>query len=229
MIKAIALDDEPLALEILTMYCEDIPEITIEKTFTNQIEAIKHLNTHDVDLLFLDIEMPEFNGITLYKSLKKETKVIFTTAYSQYAVEGFNVNAIDYLLKPITKERFVQATTKAIQLIKPETNNKSTNTHLSIRADFKLHQIPLSDILFLQALDDYVQVFLVDGKKIVTRSTLKNILQKLPNQQFIKIHRSYIIAINKVTSYYKQTVKIKDFTIPVSDSFRKKLSEILEE
>lgn len=228
MIKAIALDDEPLALEILKHYSETIEGIVLEKTFTSQKEAVKYLNKFDVDLLFLDIEMPGLNGIELYKSLHRSTKVIFTTAFSEYAVEGFNVNAVDYLLKPIALERFEQAVQKAIQMAELENNNENRNTHLSIRADYKLHQIPLETILFIEGLDDYIRIHLTNATKITTRSTLKNILQKLPDSVFVRVHRSYIVPIPKITSYYKQSLKVGEFSIPVGATYRRTLSELFQ-
>ncbi len=154
MIKAVAIDDEPLALQILEALCERIDYIDLQKTFTSQTEAQRYINKFEVDLLFMDIQMPRQNGIDLYKSLKQETKVIFTTAYSEYAVEGFNVRASDYILKPISFERFEEAVAKVKRELALEQNNSETNTHLTIRADYKLYNIPLDSIVFIEALDD---------------------------------------------------------------------------
>jgi len=197
MIKAIALDDEELALEVVQAFCDQIDFIDLVQTFTEQDKAIKYLNKFDVDLLFLDIQMPKLNGVDLYKSLKRQTKVIFTTAYSHYAVEGFNVNASDYLLKPFSPERFLTAVEKVKRKIELENFSPEENTHLSIRADFKLHNIPFTSILMVEALDDYIQIHLEDGKKIVARSTMKAILQKLPPSEFKRAHRSFIVPLKK--------------------------------
>lgn len=191
MIKAIALDDEELALEVVQAYCDQIDYIDLVQTFTGQDKAVKYLNKFNVDLLFLDIQMPKLNGVDLYKSLKRQTKVIFTTAYGHYAVEGFNVNASDYLLKPFSPERFLTAVEKVKREMELENFSPEENTHLSIRADFKLYNIPFVSILMVEALDDYIQIYLEDGKKIVARFTMKAILQKLPPSQFKRVHRDF--------------------------------------
>ncbi|WP_425237276.1 LytR/AlgR family response regulator transcription factor [Ulvibacterium sp.] len=226
MIKAVALDDEELALEVLQAYCGQVDYIDLPHVFTEQAKAIRYLNKFDVDLLFLDIRMPELNGVDLYNSLKQKTKVIFTTAYSQYAVDGFNVDAIDYLLKPFSYERFLIAVQKAKKLLDLELAN-STDGFLSVRADFKLHRVAFDAILMIEALDDYVQIHLDDMTKLVVRQTMKGILQKLPEREFKRVHRSYIVSLRKVKSVYRDTVKIGGFTIPISktyrDSFLKKI------
>tara|TARA_R110000868_G_scaffold774_5_gene5638 strand:+ start:4342 stop:5019 length:678 start_codon:yes stop_codon:yes gene_type:complete len=220
MIKVIAIDDEQLALEVIKNYCDQIDFIELLYCFTEQDKAIKYLNKFDVDVLLLDIQMPKLNGLDLYKSIKQDTKVVFTTAYSQYAVEGFNVNASDYLLKPFSLERFLVAAQKVQKEIDLEKNHVLENTHLTIRADFKLYNIPFDSILLIEALDDYVQVHLQNKKKIVARYTMKNILKKLPESQFKRAHRSYIIPLKKVKSIYKNTVQIEGFTIPLSITYK---------
>jgi len=216
MIKAIAIDDEPLALEVLSIYCNSLSSITLEKTFSNLTNAKKYLNKFPVDVVFLDIEMPKINGIDFYKSLNQNVKVIFTTAYNQYAVDGFNVDAIDYLLKPFSKERFIEAITRIEKIKKLESNNSETNTHLSIRADYKLHRISLANILYFEAMDDYVKIYIKDEKTITTRSTMKAMLQKLPENEFVRIHKSYIIPIKNIKTmlqakFIKNILKNKPF------------------
>ncbi|RIV46919.1 LytR/AlgR family response regulator transcription factor [Flagellimonas pelagia] len=220
MIRAVALDDEELALDVVQAYCGQIEYVDLVHVFTEQGKAIRYLNKFEVDLLFLDIRMPELNGIDLYKSLKNKTKVIFTTAYDHYAVEGFNVDAIDYLLKPFSFERFKKAVDKAKNLMDLELGNVDEKTHLSVRADFKLHHITLDDILLIEALDDYIQIHLEQGNKIVARNTMKGILEKLPQPQFLRAHRSYIIPLKKVGSIYKDTAKIGNFTVPLGKSYK---------
>lgn len=220
MIRAVALDDEALALDVIQAYCGQIDDVDLVQIFTEQGKAIRYLNKFDVDLLFLDIRMPEINGIDLYKSLKNKTKVIFTTAYNHYAVEGFNVDAIDYLLKPFSFPRFEKAVNKARTQINLELSSANEKMHFTIRADFKLYHVAFEDVLMIEALDDYVQIHLIDGTKIVARTTMKAILEKLPQPQFLRSHRSYIIALNKITSVYKDTAKIADFTVPMSKSYK---------
>ena len=219
MINAIALDDEPLALKIIDFFCSKSELITLQKTFTSQSETIKYLNNYPVDLLFLDINMPAKNGIDFYKLLKNNPMVIFTTAYSEYAVEGFNVNAVDYLLKPFSEERFFIAIDKVSKRLNLK-NDLSQETHLTIRADYKLNRIPFDDIVLIEGLDDYVQIHLTNKTKIVARLSMKLILEKLPEKLFLRVHRSYIIPINKAKSIHNKTILIQDFVIPIGDTYK---------
>jgi DNA-binding LytR/AlgR family response regulator len=219
MITAIAIDDEPLGLKIISHYCDQIDFITLEKTFTQQSEALKYLKKYPVDLIFLDIQMPNKNGIDFYKMLDNDPIVIFTTAYSEFAVEGFNVNATDYLLKPFSEERFMTSVQKARNEFEFR-KNQSIQTHLMIRADYKLHRIEYEDILLIEGLDDYVQVHLSDKTKIVARLSMKGILEKLPKNNFIRVHRSFIIPIKKVKAIVNKNIQIEDFVIPIGDTFK---------
>ncbi|WP_298222022.1 LytTR family DNA-binding domain-containing protein [Flavobacterium sp.] len=220
MITAIAIDDEPLGLKIIAHYCDQIDFISLEKTFTKQSEALKHLKKFPVDLLFLDIQMPSRNGIDFYKMLEHNPMVIFTTAYSEYAVEGFNVNATDYLLKPFSFERFLQAAEKARSVYETKNQVQSTERqYLFIRADYSLHKILIADILFIEGLDDYLKIHIQNQKKIVTRMTMKSILEKLPASEFLRVHRSFIIPISKIEKVRNKIIYIGDEEIPVSGSY----------
>lgn len=222
MIKAIAIDDEPLALKIITHFCDEIDFMQLEKTFTKPSEAIKYLKKFPVDLLFLDIQMPSKNGLDFYKMLEQETMVIFTTAYSEYAVEGFNVNAVDYLLKPFSFERFQTAVQKA-QNEQNFRQSISVQTQLLIRADYKLNKIDFEDILLIEGLDDYIQIHLKDKTKIVARLSMKNILEKLPTSLFVRVHRSYIIPVKKIKFIQNKNIQIEDFIIPVGDTYKEEI------
>lgn len=227
MITAIAIDDEPLGLKIISHYCEKIDFITLEKTFTQQSEALKYLKKYPVDLLFLDIQMPNKNGIDFYKMLDNDPIVIFTTAHSEYAVEGFNVNATDYLLKPFSEERFLSAAQKA----KNEflfRNTTSIQSHLMVRADYKLKRIEYDDILLIEGLDDYVQIHIKNKAKIVTRLSMKNIIEKLPEKDFIRVHRSFIIPVNKVKAISNKNIEIEDFLIPIGDTYKDEILKIMQ-
>jgi DNA-binding LytR/AlgR family response regulator len=223
MITAIAIDDEPLGLKIISHYCEKIDFIKLEKTFTQQNEALKYLRKYPVDLIFLDIQMPNKNGVDFYKMLDNNPMVIFTTAHSQYAVEGFNVNATDYLLKPFSEERFMTSIQKARNEFKLR-KNQSVQTHLMIRADYKLHRIEFSDILLIEGLDDYVQIHLTNKTKIVARLSMKGILEKLPEKEFIRVHRSFIIPIKKVKSIQNKAIQIEDFVIPIGETYKESIA-----
>lgn len=220
MITAIAIDDEPLGLKIIAHYCDQIDFITLEKTFTKQSEAIKYLKKFPVDLLFLDIQMPTRNGIAFYKMLDHNPMVIFTTAYSEYAVDGFNVNATDYLLKPFSLERFLQAAEKAKNIYETKNQIQSTETqYLFIRADYSLHKILIADILFIEGLDDYLKIHIQNQKTLVTRMTMKSILEKLPAVAFIRVHRSYIVPMAKIDKVRNKMIYIGEEEIPISASY----------
>lgn len=220
MIKAIAIDDEPPALKVIENFCGRTPDIDLEKIFTMPAEALKHLRKFPADLVFLDIQMPSVNGIEFYKSIRQDTMVIFTTAYSEYAVEGFNLSAVDYLLKPFTFKRFEQAVAKAIDYYnyKKQTTDE-TPKYLFIRADYSLLKIALTDIVYIEGLDDYLKIHLVNGSPVVARMTMKNMLEKLPAKDFVRVHRSYIIPFNRIESYRNKTIIIAGEEIPTGSSY----------
>ncbi len=221
MINAIAIDDEPPALKVMEGFCSRVDFIILQKTFTKPTEAIRHIRKFPVDLLFLDIQMPSITGIQFLKEIEREMMVIFTTAYSQYAVEGFNLNAVDYLLKPFTFERFDQAVTKAKDLF-TRTHQKEDleQQHLFIRADYSLLKIPVTDILYIEGLDDYLKIHLPNRNPIVARMTLKMILQKLPAKEFIRVHRSFIVPISKVQSIRNKNIIVGGIEIPIGTSYQ---------
>jgi DNA-binding LytR/AlgR family response regulator len=218
MIKAIALDDEPPALEILQSFCEKIDTVDLQKTFTKSEDALKYLKKYPVDLLFLDINMPAISGIDFYKKLPHKIMVIFTTAYSEYAVEGFTLSATDYLLKPFTFVRFEQAIEKAFIQWKQQSQTLEQQ-YLFIRADYSLIKILLTDILFIEGLDDYLKIHIQNQKTIVARMTMKALLQKLPETEFIRVHRSFILSISKIEKVRNKLIYIGEEEIPVSASY----------
>lgn len=218
MIKAIALDDEPPALEILQSFCNEIDFIDLQKTFAKSDDAFKYLKKNPTDLLFLDINMPSISGINFYKKLPHKTMVIFTTAYSEYAVEGFMLSATDYLLKPFTFARFQQAAEKAFTQWKLQNQNPEKQ-YLFVRADYSLMKIILSDIFFVEGLDDYLKIHLQNQKAIVVRMTLKALLLKLPESEFVRVHRSFIVSISKIEKVRNKVIYINQEEIPVSASY----------
>ena len=216
MISAIAIDDEPPALKVVENFCGMVDFIDLQKTFTKPNEALKYLNRYPVDLLFLDINMPSLSGIEFYKQLKQQAMVIFTTAHIEYAVEGFNLNAVDYLLKPYTPERFMQAVNKAKDFFGYQHQADATGQHFFfIRADYSLIKINYADILFIEGLDDYLKIHLQNHKAVVARMTMKAILEKLPVKDFIRVHRSYIIPFSKIDSVRNKIIYLdgKEFSI----------------
>lgn len=220
MIKAIAIDDEPLALNVIQSLCDKSVNINLQKTFTQPNEALKHLRKFPVDLIFCDIQMPSMTGINLVKSLQQNTMVIFTTAFSEYAAVSYELNAIDYLLKPINQKRFTQAITKAEEYL-DYINKKDQNAdkNIFIRADFSLVKIPLADILYIEGLADYLKIYIKDRKTIVARMPMKDMIEKLPSADFIRIHRSFILPLSKIESVRGTTIFIGDKKFPIGRTY----------
>ena len=219
MIRAIAIDDEPPALEVIRNFCAGAGEVSLDKTFTKPTEALKYLRKFPVDLIFLDINMPSLSGLEFYRMVQQNTAVIFTTAHSEYAIEGFNLSAMDYLLKPFTFERFRQAVNKAVEHFRYQQQAESASTPLYVRADYSLVRIHIPDILYIEGLDDYLKIHLENQKTIVTRMTMKGILEKLPPQNFIRVHRSYIVPFSRIESVRNKVISIAGEEIPIGNSY----------
>lgn len=226
MIKAIAVDDEPLALMVIENYCARNEHVELVKTFSNLKDAQKYMNQFQIDLLFLDIQISRSNGMDFYKGLEHKVPVIFTTAFSEYAIEGFNVAALDYLLKPIEYERFDEAIQKAVLIIVDKKLAEDQN-FLTIRADYKLNKIPYDEILYLEGLDDYVKIHLNAGKKITARISMKGMQEKLPDHLFLRVHRSYIVPLNKIKSFQNKVLSLGEIEIPVGDTYKSIVAEKL--
>lgn len=229
MIKAIAVDDEPPALKILESFCKQTDLIILEKTFTKPSEAQKYLKRFPVDLLFLDIQMPSLSGLDFYKSVQQETMVIFTTAHSQFAVEGFNLSAVDFLLKPFTQERFLQAVNKASDFYNYTHNSeRSQSQFLFVRADYSLIKIAIPDILFIEGLDDYLKIHLHNQKTIVTRMTMKAIMEKLPAKEFIRVHRSFILPFSRIENVRNKVITVAGTEIPIGSSYEEEFFKVFK-
>ncbi len=221
MMKAIAIDDEPLALEVLKGYCEKVEFIHLEQTFTKTTEAKDYSEKHPFDLLFLDIRMPAISGIDFFKNFEKEVMVIFTTAYSEYAIEGFNLNAIDYLLKPFEFDRFLHSVNKAREYYEYIHSAKSKEaTYLFVQADYRLQKIVIEDILYIEGMADYLRIHLLNRKPVVARMTMKDISQQLPSH-FMRVHRSYIVPLARIESVRNKTIFIHQREIPVGKTYFK--------
>lgn len=220
MINAIAIDDEPPALRVISTFSASFDFLNLQKTFTRTDEAFNFLQKNKIDLLFLDIQMPTMSGLEFYKKLHQNTMVIFTTAFSEYAVEGFNLNAIDYLLKPFTKERFEQAIRKANDFKNYIAQQQNTESeYLFIKADYSLHKIAFADIVYIEGLDDYAKIHLVNGKPLVARITMKGLLEKLPSSLFVRVHRSYIVPLKGVKQVRNKVISIGDIDISIGSSY----------
>jgi DNA-binding LytR/AlgR family response regulator len=222
MIKAIALDDELPALKVIENFCGKTSLIRLDKTFIRPGEALQYIQQHPIDLLFLDINMPSLTGIEFYKSLQTDVMVIFTTAYSEYAVEGFSLNAVDYLLKPFTFDRFQQAVNKAAEYFEyRQQKDTIPSGYLFLRADYSLVKIEIAGIRFIEGMDDYLKIHLQDKSPVLVRMTMKAILAQLPVRQFIRVHRSYIIALNRIINIRNKTIYLEEKEIPIGVSYEK--------
>ena len=218
MIHCIALDDEPLALQVIVQYCSKISYLQLDKVFTNPDEAKDYLKNNKVDLLFLDIQMPDINGVQFYKSLTTKPPVIFTTAFKDYAVDGFNVDAIDYLLKPFEYDRFLKAIYKAKEYIEFLASQDLQMSSIYVKVNYEMMKINLKDIDLIEALDDYIKIH-IKPYPVLTLMTLKGVLEKLPENLFVRIHRSYIIPLHKVEKFSKNKVQVAGKEIPIGSSY----------
>lgn len=239
MINAIIVDDEPLALDVLETYIESMPDINLVKRCSNAMEANEALSTNDIDLMFLDIQMPQLTGIEFLKTLSKPPMVIFTTAFANYAIEGFELNAIDYLLKPISMDRFMKAVNKAKEQLELTRNDSTPSApaveegsdFIFVKADKKLIKLRYKDILFIEGLKDYVIIKRTDGTRIVTLQTMKSLESKLPEQYFQRIHRSYIVQIDQIMALMGNMVEVMEKGVakhlPVGKNYRDRLLEIV--
>ena len=222
MINCIILDDEPLAINIIKEFFKKTPYLNLLKTFTNSLEASEYLKTTSVDLVFLDIEMPQISGIDFCKKYCENSMVIFTTAFSNYALLGYELKVIDYLLKPIELNRFLNACEKAsqqfnfINLIK---NNEEPN--LIIKSNYQLIKIKIKDIIYVEAFDDYVKIHLNTRLTITTKLTMSTILNRIKNYGFIRVHRSFIVSKDMINSLNKNYIKIDERDIPVGKTFKR--------
>jgi two-component system, LytTR family, response regulator len=222
MIKCIAVDDEPLALELMETYISQVPGLELLETFTDAISAWGYIQKNPVDLIFLDIQMPDITGIQLAKSLdRRKPMVIFTTAFSKYAVEGFNVEAIDYLLKPFEFSRFLDAVNKAKEF---KALNETTVTPVDekaifVKSDYQNLRICTKDIHYIEGFDDYIRIHLDSGKSIYTLMSLKNVLEKLPENDFLRVHRSYIVPVKRIQRIFNQHIQLGEKEIPIGKSY----------
>jgi DNA-binding LytR/AlgR family response regulator len=235
-LKCIAIDDEPLALEIITAYIDKVPFLKLLRTFDNAIESIDFIRKNKVDLMFLDIEMESLSGIQLIHALNERPEVIFTTAYDSYAVEGFELDAADYLLKPISFERFVKSVDKVYNKLvssrpRPESHSqggKSTGqgNFIFVKTENRLQKVAFSEILYIEGQGDYLKI-VTSTARIMTLQNFKKFEETLPRENFIRVHKSYLVALNKIESISRNRLKIGSALIPVSDSYKNAFFEAI--
>ena len=221
-INCTIIDDEPLAAGLLKSYVEKTPFLNLIGTYSSAIEAMKDLREHPVQLLFLDIQMPELSGIEFAKILPHETKIIFTTAFQQYAIEGYKVNALDYLMKPISYDDFLKAADKALEWfsVTQKQDTYARDRFMFVKSDYKLVRIALDDILYIEGLKDYVRIFLQDGQKIMSLMNMKKLEEYLPRPEFLRTHRSYIVHMSKAQSIDRFRIVFGQEYIPITDSYK---------
>lgn len=230
-IRCIIIDDEYPARELLKGYIDKVSTLELIGSFKNPVEALNKLQTDTADLIFLDIQMPELSGIEFLKTFPHKPNVIFTTAYSDYALTGYELNVIDYLLKPISFDRFLLAVQKAVELIKLQKGitqksfgEQSVKDFITIKADHKIYKVEINDILYIEGMREYV-VYYTEKGKIISLESLKNLEKKFPGNQFIRVHKSFIINRNKVKSLYGNQLEIEEKLIPIGKSYREQALE----
>jgi DNA-binding LytR/AlgR family response regulator len=226
MIQCIAIDDEPLALQLINEYCGKISFLNLEKVFTNTDEARTYLQDHKIDLLFLDIQMPDINGMQFYKSLADKPPVIFTTAYKDFAVEGFTVDAVDYLLKPFEYDRFLKACYKAKEYIEFLSTQELQLNSIFVKVNYEIMKINLKDIELIEALDDYIKIYL-KPMPVLTLMTLKSIQEKLSARDFVRVHRSFIVPLARIEKFSKTKLWIAGKEIPIGSSYSQVYDQLL--
>jgi DNA-binding LytR/AlgR family response regulator len=237
-LTCLIVEDEPLARNLLTEYAKKVPFLNLVKACSNPMEALEVLRTNPVDILFLDIQMPEITGITLLKILQKKPMVILTTAYSEYALESYELDVVDYLLKPITFDRFLKAVDKANQRLKlpasplptspqEKISTEPTPDFVFVKDGTKLVKINFADVLYVEGLKDYVTIH-TKAQKVISLQRLKALEMQLPADRFIRIHHSYIIALKAIDAIHKGEVQIGNAMIPISDTYRKAFKEFIE-
>jgi len=229
-INCAIIDDEPLAAELLASYAKKTPFLNLIGSYNSAVTAMKELRDNPADLLFLDIQMPELSGLEFAKILPKQTRIIFTTAFQQYAIEGYKVNAIDYLLKPIAYEDFVKAANKALDYFATEAKQEAyrEDRFMFVKSDYKLVRISLDDILYIEGLKDYVRIYLENGEKIMSLMNMKKVEDYLPHPEFMRTHRSYIVHMTKVHSIDRFRIVFGDAYIPISDSYKEEAQAYFE-
>lgn len=224
------IDDEPLAAELISSYAAKTPFLKLTGTYNSASAAMRDLREKPVDLIFLDIQMPELSGVEFARILPKETRIIFVTAFSQYAVEGYKVNAMDYLLKPVSYDDFLIAAKKALEwfTIKSKQETYKQDRFVFVKSDYKLIRVMLDDILYIEGLKDYVRIYLKAGTKLMSLMNMKNLEDSLPKPEFMRTHRSYIAHMTKVEAVDRFRLVFGDAYIPISDSYKDEVQYYLD-
>jgi DNA-binding LytR/AlgR family response regulator len=233
MIGTIAIDDEPLALQLIEGYIRKTPDLEFLGVFDNPVDASAFIRENPVDLIFLDIQMPDLTGIEFIRLIEKGPKIVFTTAFEKYAIEGYKLDVVDYLLKPFSYEEFLTAVKKAERLIKLEARPQLTfdegSRFIFLKSDYKIRRINLDDILYIEGLKDYVKVYTRnDPRPVLSLASLKQLESKLPENKFMRVHRSFIVNLERIETIERSRIVFGKEYIPVSDQYKDKFQEFLD-
>lgn len=235
-INCIAIDDEPLALEKIKDYVSKVPYLNLVATFDNGIDSLEYLKEHDVELMFLDIQMDDFTGIQLIEALQNPPNVILTTAFDEYALKGYELNICDYLLKPISFDRFLKSVEKAyaeierdskVELVEMRNDSISDNEFIFVKSDYKLQKVRFEDIQYIEGMKDYLRI-VTPMKRLMVLQNFKKMEEALPDAKFIRVHKSYIVAVDKIDSIGKKSLIVGEKQIPIGESYKKEFFEFLE-
>ena len=231
IISCAIIDDEPLAAGLLESYVKKTPYLSHRGTYNSAVQAMKDLRENPVQLLFLDIQMPELSGIEFAKILPKESKIIFTTAFSQYAVEGYKVNALDYLLKPISYDDFLKSTDKALEWFSISMKQEvyQRDRFMLVKSDYKLQRVALDDVLYIEGLKDYVRFYLKNGEKLMSLMSMKKLEEYLPKPEFQRTHRSYIVHMSEVPLIDRFRIVFDDVYIPISENYKEEVQQYFDQ
>ena len=237
ILKCCIIDDEPLAIELLESYVKRTPFLQLEASFNSAVQAVERVSRGDIDLIFLDIQMPELDGMEFSHMIEGRSRIVFTTAFGQYAVDSYKVNAIDYLLKPISYADFLKASQKALQWFELSEGNSTAGTpaptpaqspYIFVKSDYKLKQIPLDKILYIEGLKDYVKIYLEgEPHPILSLLSLKSLEEMLPERQFIRVHRSFIVQGSKIKMIDRNRIVFGKEYIPISDTYKESFAEFI--
>jgi len=234
--KCLIVDDEPLARDLMRSHIEKLENFEICAECGDAMKALQELHNHKIDLIFMDIQMPQITGIEFLKTLKNPPKVIITTAFREYALEGFELDVVDFLLKPITFERFLksinkyyQATHEEVKVSHPSVinNNHNEESFIYVKENKKVLKVHLNDILYVEGLSEYVQIFTVD-RKIITKTSMTNMSEKLPDENFMRIHKSYIVALSKIEAFTSSSIEVPGKELPIGRSYKNSVLEVLQ-
>lgn len=230
-ISCAIIDDEPLAAGLLESYAKKTPYLSLSGTYNSALQAMKDLREMPVQLLFLDIQMPELSGIEFAKILPKETKIIFTTAFPQYAIEGYKVNALDYLLKPISYDDFLKSTDKALEwfAVASKQDVYRRDRFMFVKSDYKLQRISLDDILYIEGLKDYVRFYLKNGEKVMSLMSMKKLEEYLPKPEFLRTHRSFIVHMPETPLIDRFRIVFGDVYVPISENYKEEVQAYFDQ